>query len=540
MTAWIDYVLARAPELWLRTLEHLMLTGLSTVGAVLIGVPVGLVAFYRPRVRSILLSSIGVLQTIPSLAMLALLLVLFGQIGVLPALTALTLYALLPVVRNTVVGLDGVGDDIGEAAKGLGMTARQELVIVRFPLALPVLTAGVRTAAVIGVGIATLSAFIGAGGLGQFINRGLALSDTRLIVLGAVPAGILALVVDASIAGLAWASDPREHRTGGGAMRRSIRWAAVVFPLVLLLTPTVAVLTVDRGDDRAGVRICSKNFTEQILLGEIMAQLVESRTDLSVDRRFGLGGTIICHNALTAGEVDLYPEYTGTALTAILGGDVQSEAGSDPDDVYETVQEAYLDRFDLQWLAPFGFDNSYVLLARRQLADSLGWSVVSDVAPRAPELSVGFTAEFAERPDGYPGFSERYGFAFGDTRDLDPSILYRAVADGQVDLAFGFATDGRIDSYDLAVLEDDRSFFPPYEAAPVVRVSTLRAYPELGRALGLLGDALPDSTMRRLNREVDEGVGTSPEVARDFLASRSLVGSQSRPSASSTLPVLPR
>jgi len=503
-----------------------MLTGLSTTAAVLVGVPVGLLAYYRPRVRSVLLSSIGILQTIPSLAMLALLLVLFGQIGALPAITALTLYALLPVVRNTVVGLEGVDPDIGEAARGLGMTARQELMRVRLPLSLPVLAAGVRTAAVIGVGIATLSAFIGAGGLGQFINRGLALSDTGLIMLGAVPAGILALIVDGSIAGLEWASDPRRHREPRGWGHSPLRWAAVVFPFVLLLGPAVGVLAVDRGREVATVRICTKNFTEQILLGEIMAQLIEGRTDLAVDRRFGLGGTIICHNALTTGEVDLYPEYTGTALTAILGEEVipVAGAGSDSEGVYEAVQQAYLERFDLQWLTPFGFDNTYVLMARRGVADSLGWESVSDVAVRAPSLSVGFTAEFAERPDGYPGFSEQYGFAFGETRDLEPGILYEAVADEQVDVAFGFATDGRIDSYDLQVLDDDRGFFPPYEAAPVVRIATLQAYPELRNALELLGNLLPDSTMRRLNREAEEGARTVAEVAATFLASRSLPG----------------
>jgi osmoprotectant transport system permease protein len=522
VTAWVDYVVARGPEIWLRTVEHLMLTGLSTVGAVLLGVPVGLLAFYRPRSRSVLLSLIGILQTIPSLAMLALLLVLFGRIGAVPALAALTLYALLPVVRNTVVGLEGVDPTLGEAARGLGMTIRQELTMVRLPLALPVLAAGIRTAAVIGVGIATLSAFIGAGGLGQFINRGLALSDTGLIVLGAVPAGILALVVDGSIAGLAWASDTRKHHGAGGPGYATLRSAAVAFPFLLLLVPAVDMLAFDRGRKAAIVRICTKNFTEQILLGEIMAQLIEARTDLAVDRRFGLGGTIICHNALIAGDVDLYPEYTGTALTAILGEDIESSA--DPEDVFRVVRDAYVQRFDAQWLTPFGFDNTYVLMAKRSVVDSLGWRVVSDVEDRAPGLSVGFTAEFAERSDGYQGFAEHYGFTFGETRDLDPSILYDAVADDQVDLAFGFATDGRIDSYGLEVLEDDQAFFPPYQAAPVVRIATLRAYPELRDALELLGNLLSDPTMRRLNRESEEGGRTVGDVAADFLASTSVLG----------------
>lgn len=521
MSSWLgDLVAARGPEIWLRTLEHLMLTGVSTVGAVVIGVPLGIVAFQRPGLRSALLSFVGILQTIPSLAMLALLLVAFGRIGMAPALAALTLYALLPVVRNTVVGLDGVEADVGEAARGLGMTPRQELLRVRLPLALPVLAAGVRTAAVIGVGIATLSAFIGAGGLGQFINRGLALSDTGLILLGAVPAGILALLVDGSIAGVEWASDTRRHRHARRGPRRALRSATAALPVALLVLPTWVLLSEDGDANGTGtVAICTKNFTEQLLLGELMAQSIERRTDLAVDRRFNMGGTIICHRALVAGEVDVYAEYTGTALTTILDEELGT-AGGGPAAVLMHVDDRYRERFGARWLSPFGFDNTYVLLARPELAGSLARPRISALAGRSGALSVGFTAEFAERPDGYAGFTEHYGFAFGAARDLDPGILYQAVANGEVDLVFGFATDGRIDTYGLVVLEDDRSFFPPYQAAPVARMRTLETYPGLGHALEALAGALPDSTMRRLNRAADAGERSVAEIATRFLDAR--------------------
>ena len=521
MSALAELLSSRGPEIWVRTLEHLMLTGVSTVAAVVVGVPLGVLAFFRPRIRSALLSGVGVLQTIPSLAMLALLLVAFGRIGVAPALAALTLYALLPVVRNTLVGLEGVDDAVGAAARGLGMTRVQELLRVRLPLALPVLAAGVRTAAVIGVGIATLSAFIGAGGLGQFINRGLALSDTGLILLGAVPAGILALVVDGSIAGVEWAADARRHRDARTTGRNALRAVAGAFPVILLVAPTL-VLMVGARATPAGrqVSICTKNFTEQLLLGELMAQVLEARTDLSVDRRFNMGGTVICHRALTAGEIDVYAEYTGTALTAILEEEPDPEAA--PEDVLERVRSRYEDDFGVRWLEPFGFDNTYVLLAHPAVADSLGWHAVSDLEGAAPGLSVGFTAEFAERPDGYPGFTEHYGFSFGAERDLDPGILYQAVADRDVDVAFGFATDGRIDTHGLVVLEDDEGFFPPYEAAPLARLDALEAHPGLGPALRALSGVLPDSTMRRLNRQADAGEASVAELVRRFVESRGL------------------
>lgn len=523
MSAWLAYALARGPELGLRTVEHLVLTGISTAVAVAVGVPLGVFAFRRPALRSALLSFIGTLQTIPSLAMLALLLVAFGRIGAAPALAALTLYALLPVVRNTVVGLDGIDESVAEAARGLGMTPHQELLRVRLPLALPVLAAGVRTAAVIGVGIATLSAFIGAGGLGQFINRGLALSDPRLILLGAVPSALLALVVDGSIAGLEWSADGRRHRGRAGVTRAWLRRLAVAFPIGLLLAPTAALLGHDRLRGASTVAICTKNFTEQLLLGELMAQLIEARTNLAVDRRFGLGGTIVCHNALVAGEVDLYPEYTGTALTAILREALPSGAAADRAAVYDTVRARYASQYGARWLPPFGFDNTYVLITTRHRADSLGWSRVSDLRAYASGLSVGFTAEFAERPDGYDGFVEHYGFAMGRTRDLEPGLLYEAVARGAVEVAFGFATDGRIDTHDLTVLADDAGYFPPYEAAPVVRLDALAGQAELGPTLRLLAGQLPDSTMRRLNGQAEAGGRTIAETAARFLDSRGLV-----------------
>jgi len=292
---------------------------------------------------------------------------------------------------------------------------------------------------------------------------------------------------------------------------------AVGVPLGVLLAPTLTLWTAgERARGSGGrVSVCTKNFTEQIVLGELIAQAIERRTDLEVDRRFNMGGTVICHRALVEGEIDIYAEYTGTALTAIL--DETPAPGSDTRAVLNRVREAYEARYGVRWLEPFGFDNTYVLLADRALADSLDWSRVSDTRSEAPSLEVGFTAEFAERPDGYPGFTEHYDLRFGAARDLDPGILYRAASERAVDVVFGFATDGRIDPYDLVPLEDDRAFFPPYEAAPLVRTEVLEAFPELAETLRALGGVLPDTTMRRLNRSADAGEASIAEIVRDFL-----------------------
>ena len=527
MGSWIELVAERWSELWLRIGEHLMLTGVSTGIACFLGVPLGIGAARVRWLRGPLIGGVGILQTIPSLAMLVILLALLGKIGATPAILALTVYALLPIVRNTLAGLEGVPPEVLEAARGIGMTSRQRLWLVELPLAAPVVVAGIRTAAVVGVGIATLSAFIGAGGLGQFINRGLALSNIDLILLGAIPAALLALVVDGSIAACQWGLG-RQPSTGirvPPALHRFLRPAAITLPVLLLAGGAVAHFATGAHGSRspgAGertVRIGTKNFTEQLILGELMAQLIEGRTDLRVERRFNLGGTMICHGALEGGEIDLYAEYTGTGLTAIL----KQAAIADPDRAYDTVVREYRRRFSVEWLRPFGFNNTYAITIRKSDAVSRKLRSISDLVAISATLRAGFTAEFAERPDGYPGLRKAYGLAFRQLRDLDPGLMYKAIANDEVDVICAFATDGRIAAYELQPLRDDRAFFPPYQAAPVVRADLLATHPEVRDVLDSLAGLLDDTTMQRLNFEVDEKKHRPRDVARQFLSDHELL-----------------
>jgi glycine betaine/choline ABC-type transport system substrate-binding protein len=244
-----------------------------------------------------------------------------------------------------------------------------------------------------------------------------------------------------------------------------------------------------------------------------MAQLIEARTVLRAERLFNLGGTMICHGALVSREIDLYAEYTGTALTAILKHPVISN----PQEAFDYVRGVYHQRFGLRWLKPFGFNNTYAITVRKDDAKRQGWKRISDLAGAAPGLRAGFTAEFAERPDGYPGLRRTYGLRFGEVRDLDPSLLYKAIASGEVDVICAFATDGRIAAYGLKPLKDDRRFFPPYQAAPVIREEVLLAHPELRDVLSRLGGCLDDAAMQHLNFEVDTRKKTPAEVAKTFL-----------------------
>ena len=530
--SWAEFLWERLPELWLRTGEHLMLTGVSTGLAILVGIPLGIGAARIGWLRGPLTGGVSILQTIPSLAMLAILLALLQKIGAIPAIIALTFYAFLPIVRNTLTGLEGVSPEVVEAARGIGMTSHQRLWLVEIPLATPVILAGIRTAAVVGVGIATLSAFIGAGGLGQFINRGLALSNTHLILLGAIPAAVLALIVDGSIAAFQWGLRRRRPRVPrlAVALDRFLRPIALGMPVAVLVAGCFAYFSASTSSSNEPwgtpaaqgqtIRVGSKNFTEQLILGEVMAQLIEARTDLGVERRFNLGGTMICHGALESGEIDLYAEYTGTALTAIL----QQPVIADGDRAHATIAREYRRRFSAEWLRPFGFDNTYAITVRRFDAVSRGLRTISDLVAISGTLRAGFTAEFSERPDGYPGLRRAYGLRLGKVQDLDPALMYQAIANREVDVICAFATDGRIIALDLQPLRDDRGFFPPYQAAPVVRTEVLEAHPELGPVLELLAGTLDDATMQRLNLAVDGEKRRPSDVAREFLEARDLLG----------------
>jgi osmoprotectant transport system permease protein len=509
---WLAFVGERAPELGRRLGEHVLLAGGATLAAAVLAVPLTLLAVERRWLRGPVVAVASALQTVPSLAMLAALLALTGELGVRPALIALTLYGLLPIIHAGLAGLDAVPPAVLEAARALGMSPRRVLLEVRLPLALPGLAAGVRTAAVTGVGVATLAAFVGAGGLGQFIVRGLSLSDPRLVLLGALPAAALALAVDGALAAAVWGLRPRSRK--GARARPRLAACALAAPVVMLVAGGSLALA---GPARAAgaVRVGSKDFAEQLLLGELMAQAIEAR-GLPVERRLNLGGTLVCHEALTRGELDVYAEYSGTALTAVLGRARPAGAA-----VQDVVRREYRDRFDLAWRAPFGFDNTYALAVREAEAAARGWRTISDLRASASSLRAAFTAEFAERPDGWPGLRAAYGLSFASVRDVEPSLLGRAVRDGAADVACVFATDGRLDSYGLVVLADDAGFFPPYEAAPVVRRAVLDAQPQVALALDALAGAIDDATMRSLNRAVEEGAAPR-DVARAFLAERGL------------------
>jgi osmoprotectant transport system substrate-binding protein len=279
-----------------------------------------------------------------------------------------------------------------------------------------------------------------------------------------------------------------------------------------VLGAVALILTACGPRDR--VVVGAKNFTESDLLAEIVAQQIERRTGLEVERRLHLGGTFVCHEAITAGQIDIYPEYSGTAYTAVL----KHAPVQDPDSVARAVAAEYRDRFQLAWGKPFGFNNTFAILVRRSDSERYGLRSIADVAKVAGRWRAGFGYEFLERADGFQGLSRTYGLKFAaPPTAMDLGLTYRALADGKVDVIAGNSTDGQIAALDLVALTDDRRYFPPYEAAPVIRLKTLERHAKLGAAVDELAGKISDAEMRRLNAEADVRHRDITSIAREWL-----------------------
>jgi osmoprotectant transport system substrate-binding protein len=263
----------------------------------------------------------------------------------------------------------------------------------------------------------------------------------------------------------------------------------------------------------------SKNFTEQIILAELLAQQIEAHTSLKVDRRLNLGGTLICHQAMLAGQMDLYAEYTGTALAAVL----REPSSNDTETVYRTVRDAYRDRFGFDVGPPLGFNNTFAIVVRSEDAKKFKLHTISDLVPHAAQWRAGFGYEFMERSDGYPGLSRAYGLKFAAAPSImDLGLLYRALKENRVDVVAGSATDGLIIALGMVILEDDRHFFPPYQAVTILRGGALGEHPELRGALDVLGGKISDDEMRQMNYAVDAQQRDPAAVAREFRGRKNL------------------
>ena len=515
----IEFLKANWSDILSHIAQHLWLVFISIAIAIVIALPLGVLITRRKRLRGPVLGIANVMQTIPSLALFGFLIPLpfIGGIGPRTAIVALVFYALLPIIRNTVTGILGVDRNVREAAVAMGMTDRQVLFQVELPLAMSVILTGVRVAVVITIGVAIIAAEVGAGGLGEYIFRGLRSVDNRLLLAGAVPSALMALIADFGFSLIERRFDPNVQRTRAGKPLRVLAWAVLLSGVALMGYAAWRGLKTRSSSElsHGHVTVGSKDFTESVLLAEIVAQMLEAR-NIEVDRRFDLGGNL-GHSALVAGQIDLYPEYTGTSFAQIL----HHPPISDPRAVYDQVKREYAQEFNVEVSPPLGFENTFAILVRGEDARRLNLKTISDAVRYAPQWRAGFGQDFMSRADGYPGFSRAYGLHFAAApNEMALDLTYTALASHKVDLIAGNSTDGRIAALVLVQLEDDRRYFPPYEAVFLTRKDALTRVPALTEVLQKLGGAISTDEMRKLNYEVDGAKRDKKVVVHEWLVKK--------------------
>ncbi|MDY7109383.1 MAG: ABC transporter permease/substrate-binding protein [Planctomycetota bacterium] len=486
--------LERLPEL---LAEHLRLS-LSALGlGISIGIFLAILSTRFRRMQGPLLAVASVFQTIPSIALLAGMLLLIGKIGFIPALIALLFYSLLPVLRNTITGIENVDEELIEAGRGMGMTPGQLLRKVQIPLAFPVIIAGVRTATVWVVGIATLATPIGQKCLGEFIFSGLSTKNYTAVGVGVVSAAGLALILDGLIRLLELAASRRSR-------------PLLITALLLLAAVTLGGLSPillpsgERNSDSAIV-VGGKDFTEQFILAEFIAEHL-NESGVPARSLSNLGSTV-AFDALTAGQIDCYVEYTGT----IWSNYMNRQDTPEPEEALKGVRRWLKDEHDVELVGRLGFENAYALAMRGGQADESGIDTIAGLLPHAGDMRLGGSFEFFGRPE-WKAIRNVYGLEFGDTVSMDPTLMYEAVRDEEVDVIAAFSTDGRIAAYELKVLDDPKHALPPYDAVLLVR-SEAMDNAELEIALESLVGTIDDEAMREANKIVDVEGRPIPDAA---------------------------
>ncbi len=491
--------------------EHILISFVALLITAVAGVLLGTLAFYSAKSRTFVLSIVNFLYTIPSIAMFGLLIPLVG-IGLNNALIVLVLYGLLPMVRNTYTGLQEVRPDIVEAAQAMGATKSQIFRDVYFPLALPSILSGLRVTTVMLVALTGLAALIGAGGLGQAIFRGLNTMNTPMIVAGSLGISLFAIISDRWVGGFEGNLVRIVSRNSTKRQKTKV-YVHLALMLAVLFSAIVYTNPLEN-KQKMSVTVASKPTSEQFVLGEIMAQLIENNTDVQVIRKFGIGGgTTNIHPAMLSGEVDMFVEYTGTGWMNVLKEKLPADNQVD----FKTIQAKYKEQFDLQWLGLLGFNNTYALAIPDSLASRYNIHTCTDLALNSQHFIFGAEFDFFERPDGYDGLVKAYGFNFASIHEMDINLRYNAIVQGKVNAIDAFTTDAKIVAQNLRVLRDDKNYFPSYEAGILARAETLKKYPKIEALLTKLNSKISMETMMQLNYEVEVKKRDPKVVAQSFI-----------------------
>ena len=484
--------------------EHLQISLLSLLLAVFIAVPLGIILVKLPKLKEWLLQLTGVFQTIPSLALLGLFIPMLG-IGKIPAVTALVIYALFPVLQSTITGLDSVDKNLQEAAEAFGMNRLERLRKFELPLAMPVIVSGVRTAAVLIVGTATLGALIGAGGMGSFILLGIDRNNTALILIGAISSAFLAILMNIVI----------KYLENKSLKKILISLIALITATALSFIPSIAPMMNSRR-----LLVAGKLGPEPEILINMYKELIEANSDIKVKLEPNFGKTSFLYEALKNKQIDIYPEFSGTITSSLLKNQVK--VSNAPLEVYEAAREGILNQDKLVYLKPMEYQNTYALAVKKDYANKYDLKTISDLSKVEDSAVAGFTLEFNDRDDGNKGLKSLYKLEL-NVKTLEPNLRYQAINGGNVQIVDAYSTDSELIEYDLVVLEDDKQLFPPYQGAPLMRKDTLEKYPKLEEILNKLAGQISAEEMSRMNYQVKVDKRSASEVAHEYLVNKGLI-----------------
>jgi len=484
--------------------EHLQISLLSLLLAVFIAVPLGIILVKLPKLKEWMLQLTGVFQTIPSLALLGLFIPVLG-IGKIPAVTALVIYALFPVLQSTITGLDSIDKSLQEAAEAFGMNRLERLRKFELPLAMPVIVSGVRTAAVLIVGTATLGALIGAGGMGSFILLGIDRNNTALILIGAISSAFLAILMNIVI----------KYLENKSLKKILISLIALITATALSFIPSIAPMMNSRR-----LLVAGKLGPEPEILINMYKELIEANSDIKVKLEPNFGKTSFLYEALKNKQIDIYPEFSGTITSSLLKNQVK--VSNAPLEVYEAAREGILNQDKLVYLKPMEYQNTYALAVKKDYANKYDLKTISDLSKVEDSAVAGFTLEFNDRDDGNKGLKSLYKLEL-NVKTLEPNLRYQAINGGNVQIVDAYSTDSELIEYDLVVLEDDKQLFPPYQGAPLMRKDTLEKYPELEEILNKLAGQISAEEMSRMNYQVKVDKRSASEVAHEYLVNKGLV-----------------
>lgn len=501
----IHYAQANSHEILVALGQHIEVALIATIITILIAIPLAVALMNHRKAGEFVLQIASIIQTIPSLAILGLLIPFVG-IGTVPAIIALVLYAIMPVFQNTYAGLTNIDPLLIEAADAMGVSRRYKLLRVQIPLAMPMILSGIRIGVVMIIGTATLAALIGGGGLGTYILLGIQSNNNAALLIGALLSAILALVASWLIKLLSHASLKRLligvvalAVVGGGA-----------YGIHSVAAPKTETITV-----------AGKMGGEPEILINMYKDLIEadnSNIHVTVKRNFG--GTSFLFKALKAKQIDIYPEFTGTVLQSLVK--TNKAISHNPNQAYQDGKKALAQQFNMTLLRPMAYQNGYGMTVTQATADKYHLKTIADLA-KHPELRAGFDPDFYQQSDGYPGLKKAYNLTFKSVKTLEPSLRYHALAQGDLDVTDAYTTDPQIKQYHLVLLTDSQSFFPPYQGSPLMLTSFAKAHPQVVKSLNRIAGRISTKDMQQMNYQVTVQHKKAATVAKQYLRTHHLL-----------------